>query len=184
MTRDFFDYNSVFTENRIVLVYGGPLWADAVYSMADILRKYLDLKGQPANATQSIFAVFVEQLNNMMMHSAEKECIVQVGGSYSELPKGSFVLGINEGNYYLQTGNIVTKKNSEVLKERIDYLNSLEKKELIDSYKEKVKEKFGSSDRSAGAGLIEIAWRAKSKIKYEFTHHADDLLHFTMYVTI
>ena len=184
MTFDFCEYGDVFTDNRTILIYGGPLWSSGVYNMADMLRQYLDMNNQSSSAI-SVFAVFIEQVNNMLMYSEEKECINHPDGYNFELPKGSFLLAVNDGTYFIKTGNIVAKETAEILKNRIDYLNSLEKKELLCDYKEHVKSKksiFGS--KGAGIGLIEIAWRATSKIKYEFMPNENDMVHFTMCVTV
>ena len=184
MTLDFCEYNTVFTDDRTIFVYGGPLWANGLYSIAEVLKQYLDMNDKQSN-TASVFAVFIEQMNNMLIHSAEKESINHPDGHIFELPKGSFILGIQDGSYFIQTGNVVAKENADMLKERIDYLNSLEKKELMCNYKKQAKNKgIRLGDRGAGIGLIEIAWRATSKIKYEFMPDKNDMVRFTMHVTV
>jgi len=185
MTLDFSTCDKMFAKNHTILVYGGPLWANGVYNMAAVLKQYLDMRDQSSNEAHSVFAVFVEQLNNMLMHSEEKEMVSQPDGSTLELPKGSFILGIHNGSYFIQTANAVAKDNAPALKDRIDYLNGLEKEALMNNYKERVKSKKSSSEtKGAGLGLLEVAWRCTSKIAYEFTPGEDNMLNFTMRVTI
>jgi len=71
------------------------------------------------------------------------------------------------------------------LKERIDFLNTLDKKELRQFYKEQMKaENDNPESKGAGLGLTEIARRATSKIEYEFIPYGEGLSYFTMYVTV
>jgi len=185
MILDFKSYNKIFADPEIILVYNGPLWSGGIYSMAEMFRQYLDLDGQPSKASLAVFAVFIEQLNNMMMHSAERVHISHPDGESSESPKGSFIVGISGDSYHIQAGNAVTLKDSETLKARIDHLNSLSKKEILDDYKERLRAESDQTDsKGAGIGLTEIAWRASSKLEYDFATREDGSLYFNIYVTV
>jgi hypothetical protein len=127
--------------------------------------------------------VFVEQMNNMLMYSAEKE--EHAERKPVETASGIFVLGTLDKSYYVQTGNVIKNSSVGLLKERIDFLNTLDKKELRQFYKEQMKtENDNPESKGAGLGLTEIARRAASKIEYEFTPYGEDLSYFTMYVTV
>jgi hypothetical protein len=176
--------DKTFANKNIILMYNGPLWSTGIYGMAEMFRQYLDLDGHPSNASTTIFAVFIEQLNNMMMHSEERVKISHPDGGHSESPKGSFVLGNENGDYFMQAGNAVSKENADILKERIDKLNALDKKELLQGYKDRARTENDNPESSgAGIGLYEIAWRAKSKIEYTITPYEDNF-YFTMYVKV
>ena len=186
MILDFTSYNKIFANSEIILVYNGPLWSGGIYSMAEMFRQYLDLDGQPSKASLAIFAVFIEQLNNMMMHSAERVHISHPDGESSKSPKGSFIVATSGESYHLQAGNAVSLENSKTLKKRLDHLNSLSKKEILADYKERLRADSdeASDSKGAGIGLTEIAWRASSKIDYEFTTRDDGSLYFNVYVTV
>lgn len=73
----------------------------------------------------------------------------------------------------------------EILKTRIDYLNTLDKKGLRKFYKERLQaENDNPESKGAGLGLIEVAKRASSKIEYEFEPRGEGMKYFTMYVEI
>lgn len=182
---DHSEYSRIFTDNHTIILYVGPLWPNGIGSIAELLQRRLDLYGRPSNASYAAFAIFVEQLNNMLMYSASKERIEYPDGSFSELPQGSVILGINEGSYYIKTENFVSEEDAKTLKENIDYLNGLEKKELLWNYKSKLRTcNMKTGSKGAGLGLIGIAWRAKSKIGYEFTPGDNNMQQFAMYVTV
>jgi hypothetical protein len=175
----------MLTDNNISIIYSGPLWAEGIDGMAEFLQRMLDMADMPLNASQSVFSVFVEQMNNMLMYSAEKEKQEHPEIGIRETSKGVFVLGSHEKSYYIQTGNVIKDSSVEILKNRIDLLNTLDKKELRNLYKEQIRsENDNPESRGAGIGLTEIARRASSKIEYEFVPYGDGLSYFTMYVTI
>jgi hypothetical protein len=179
------EYSKILAENNIGIIYSGPLWADGIDGMAEFLQRRLDIDDMPLNASQAVFSVFVEQMNNMLMYSAEKQCREQQDAANREASKGIFVLGNHDKSYFIQTGNVIKNSSVELLMGRIDHLNTLDKKELRQLYKEQMKaENDNPESKGAGIGLTEIARRATSKIEYEFTPYAEDLSYFAMYVTI
>jgi hypothetical protein len=185
MKFDMLRFRKTLEDNNIIVIYCGPVWAGGIDGMAEMLQKRLDFDDISVSASQSVFSVFVEQMNNILMHSAEKERFRHSDNALKEAAKGVFILGVHDKTYFIKTGNVVTEKNAKILKESIDHLNTLDKNELRLHYKEHLKaDNSNLESKGAGIGLIEIARRATSKVEYEFKPHGDGLLYFTMYVTI
>jgi hypothetical protein len=184
MKVDILQYSKMLADNQINIIYNGPIWPDKLENFADILQRQFDFDKLPLNISQSVFSVFIEQLNNMIMYSAEKENI-DYHDKNMEVSKGTFILGAQDKTYYVQTGNAMKNSNVELLKKRIDYLNTLDKKELRQYYKQQIHgEDDNPESKGGGIGLIEIARRSSSGIEYEITPLGDDLSYFTMYVVI
>jgi hypothetical protein len=153
--------------------------------MAEMLQSHLEFDDISLSASQAVFSVFVEQMNNIMMYSADKERKTSLEGIPLEVSKGIFILGVYDAKYFIQCGNTVTHYNAEVLKKRIDYLNTLNKKELRLYHKQQMyAENDNPESKGAGIGLIEIARRASAPIDYEFEPYSNDLQYFTMYITV
>jgi len=183
MKFNILEYSKLLSQHNISIIYSGPLWAEGINGMAEFLQKRLDMDDMPLSESQAVFSVFVEQMNNMLMYSAEKEKHPETGAA--ELSSGIFVLGTQDKAYYVQTGNVVKNSSVGILKERIDFLNTLDKKELRQYYKEQMKaENDNPESKGAGLGLTEIARRAASKIEYEFIPYGEGLSYFSMYVTV
>ena len=179
------DYVKLLAKHNITVMYSGPVWADGLDGLSNILQQRFDLEDLPLEASQSVFSVFVEQMNNMQMYSAEKETFAKESGEQFEVSKGIFILGVKEKSYFVYTGNVVSNRNAAILKERIDHLNTLEGKELRKYYRECLNtENDNPESRGAGLGLIEIARRASSKIAYDFSEHDSGNKYFTMHVEI
>jgi len=185
MRLNILEYGKLLAEHNISMIYSGPLWAEGIDGMAEFLQKRLDMDDMPLSASQAVFSVFVEQMNNMLMYSADKEKREHAETKPAETSNGIFVMGSHDKSYYVQTGNVIRNSSVGLLKERIDYLNTLDKKELRQLYKEQMKaENVNPESRGAGLGLTEIARRATSKIEYEFIPYGEGLSYFTMYVTV
>jgi hypothetical protein len=184
MNFDIMEYSKMLAEQNISVIYSGPIWAEGIDGLAEMLQRRLDFDEMPFSSSQSVFSVFVEQMNNMLMYSAEKEPARDLAG-IKNVSVGIFILGKQNKNYFVKTGNFVTDKSAGVLKNRIDFLNNLDKAELRKFFKEQVNCKDDNPEsRGAGLGLIEIARRTSSKIDYEFLPGADGLQYFTMSVVI
>ena len=182
---DMLGYHKMLRENKITLVYSGPLWAEGIGGVAGTLKKRLEYDELPLETSQEVFSVFVEQMNNMLMYSTEKEQFDTPDELHSEAPKGTFILGTKGKSYFIQTGNMMRNETVDPVRNRIDYLNTLDKLELRKYFKEQMRlESSDPESKGAGLGLIEIARRISSKIEYTFTPFDEKYTFFTMYVTI
>lgn len=185
MLFDMLEYCKMLEKNHLNIIYSGPLWMDGVEGIAAILKKRMAYDELPLSASQAVFSVFVEQINNMLMYSADKESPGQPENAFGEASKGTFVLGKMGKTYFLQSGNVMSSDSIDMIRDRIDYLNTLDKPGLRKYYKEMIRqENRNPLSRGAGLGLIEIARRSSSKIEYDFTPLDEDKCFFSMYVEI
>jgi hypothetical protein len=172
MILDMNEYSAILKKLHISIIYSGPMWEDGIRGLAEMVRVHLSHDKLPSNAAKSIFSVFVEQVTNVLMYSAQERT-------------GVLVLGHKENTFFIQTRNAVKNDSIDFIKGRIDHLNTLDKQGLRQFHKEKVKSDNDNPDsKGAGLGLIEIARRATAPISYEFEKIDDDRSYFTMYVEI
>ena len=186
MIIDMLQYYNIIKKHNINIIYNGPIWADGVEGIGHTLRKRLEFDELPLVTSQSIFSVFVEQMNNMVHYSADKQQFsLESTGEEFDIATGVFVLGAIDKKYFIQCGNKIKNDQTQMIKERIDYLNTLDKTELRKYYKEKIKAENDNPDsKGAGIGLIEIAKRSSSKMEYSFVPMEDGYSFFTLYVTV
>ncbi|MEG2000001.1 MAG: SiaB family protein kinase [Evtepia sp.] len=185
MMFDMLAYYNMLKKSKVDIIYSGPIWADGVEGIGRTLRKRLELDDLPLTASQSVFSVFVEQMNNMLLYSTEKAEFTLEGGKPTEISTGVFILGAQGKKYFLQSGNLMPTNQADAFKARIDYLNTLDKVQLRKYYKEQIKSENKNPDsKGAGLGLIEIARRATSQIEYSFTPIDEEQSFFAMFVQI
>ena len=181
MNFDMLEYHKMLNTNNITLVYSGPLWSEGIGGIAGTLKRRLEFDELPLETSQKVFSVFVEQMNNMLMYSAEKGQLEKA----SESTIGTFILCKEGKTYYIQTGNVMKNKNVELVKNKLDHLNTLDKQALRKYYKEQTRlENDNPESKGAGLGFIEIARRISSKIEYSFAPYDEGLTFFTMRVAI
>jgi len=175
-------YMKILSELDIDIIYSGPMWDDGIKGLSEMVRARLDKDEISENSARAVFSVFVEQVTNMLMYSEEKEIYPK---SEKPVPVGLLVLGHKDDLFFVQTKNHIKNENAELIKERIDYLNTLDKKELRRHHRQKLNEENDNPEsRGAGLGFIEIARRAANPIGYEFEKIDETLSSFTMYVEI
>jgi len=186
---DLSKYNEVVEKLNIKVIYSGPMWEDGVKGLAEMVKTHLSHDQLSGSASKAIFSVFVEQVTNILMYSAEKE-------QYSQPPDyelvnvsiGTVIMGNRtdkRDTFFVQTKNAIKDEHIKFLKERIDYLNTLDKNGLRQYYKERMRSDSDSPEsQGAGLGLIEIARRATAPIGYSFEQISEGLSFFIMYVEI
>jgi len=185
MKIDILAYNRMLIDSNISIIYSGPLWAEGIDGMAEFIQRRLDKDELTLGASQAIFSVFVEQVNNMLMYSVEKELSEDTENPCLDVSKGVFLMGKQGNSYFLQTGNYMKTSGVKLLKSRIDYINTLDKQQLRQYLKEQRKaEDNNPESKGGGIGLIEMARRASSKLDCQFIPCENGFTYFTMYVTI
>jgi len=185
MILDMIEYTDMMNNLDIDIVYSGPMWKDGIKGIADMVENRLKIDGLPESAALAIFSVFVEQLTNVLMYSAEKKYYTTNENKTVEVATGMLVLGQKGTTYFIQTGNLIKTESTGRIKNNIDHLNSLDKKELRKLYKERLKaENDNPESKGAGLGLIEIARRTTAPIGYKFEQKNGEFSYFTMYVEI
>ena len=185
MVLDMSEYTQMINKLNINIIYSGPMWEDGIRGIAEVVKIHLSHDNLPGSAAKSIFSVFVEQVTNMLMYSAEKETFSQPGQDGVDVSMGMLVLVHKNNKFFIQTRNSINNEHIALVKGRIDHLNTLDKKELRQYQKERIKEVNDNPEsRGAGLGLIVVARRATSPIEYEFERYDDQRQYFTMYISI
>jgi hypothetical protein len=172
----------LFRENGVTSVYSGPLWPEGIEGLAAMLLSQLRRDGVSPELSQSVFSVFIEQMNNMLMH-----CARGGSGAAGGQPdaKGTFLLGAAGKGYLLQTGNMVNNWDIAPIREKIDRLNAMDSEGLHAFYRERMRSRNDNpGSKGAGLGLIEIARRASSGIEYTFQECGEGVSFFEMCMTV
>lgn len=182
---DMNEYFTIIKNLNISIIYSGPMWTDGLRGLSEMVKANLAVDDLPGSAAKSIFSVFVEQATNVAMYSAEKERFPQRDEDPIDVSAGMLILGNRDKIYFIQTRNAVRDEQAEFIKSKIDYLNSLDKKEIRRYYRERLRsDNDNPESQGGGLGLIEIARRASAPIKYAFERIDEQLSNFTMYVEI
>ena len=129
--------------------------------VGEAVKHKLALEDTDTKTQRSVFAVFVEQVQNMIRYSAEKI-------PSSEMRYGVLTIGRESDDYVVHAGNLVARSDAARLREKLDQIRNMDKEELRALHKERLR--LGPEEGSKGAslGLMEIARRASKPIEFEF----------------
>jgi len=185
MVLDMRKHSAMIKDSSIYIMYSGPMWYDGIRGISEMVKSQLEGEKLPGSAAKAIFSVFIEQVTNMLMYSAEKDHLIKHDNNHADVSTGILALGVKNRTYFIQTGNAIKMENAAFIRERIDYLNTLNKKEIRQFYKEKLREENeNTGSKGAGLGLIEIAKRATAPINYSIEQINEQISFFSMYVEI
>jgi Family of unknown function (DUF6272) len=149
----------------IMLSYTGYVSEGVLYSLGEALKQKLSLDHTDKNITKRLFSVFVEQVQNMIRYSSER----QAGGTPPiELSVGLIVVGREAGELFVVCGNVIEASGQARLAERLGMLAKMDKEELKQHYRERLKEEPEAQSKGASIGLIEIARRASRPVEFDF----------------
>jgi hypothetical protein len=172
LARELFNLRSQLRESGIVFAYCGYVTEPVLTGVGDALKQKLVLEDMDTKTARSIFAVFVEQMQNIIHYSAEKgqhaASSESAKGGPQELRYGIMTISRNGGGYIVKAGNLVEKNDIERLSSKLDHIRRADKEELKAMYKERLHSEPSDGSKGAGIGFIEIARRVSRPITFDF----------------
>ncbi len=164
----------------IIMSYKGAATGGLISSMVEIVQNRLaDIEPKLA-IKKKVFSILIEILQNIYHHFEEVQII-----NKNEDDIIMFVLARSEtGNYYINSGNYMSRSHVPALQRRIDETNALSRDELKEKYRQVLNNGNLSDKGGAGLGIIDIARKSGNKLEYNFNHYNDNLSFFSLTVHI
>jgi len=157
MLNALFDFKEKCDKQGILLSFYGSFSQELLVEIGETLRNRI--KFDNPNKTIKLFAMFIEQAQNIVRYSTEKTFNKELNCSLSN---GVIVIGYQDDSYYVLCGNQVNKKNIEFITKKLTALHGMDKNELKSYYKEQRK------SLTAGLGFIELARKSVKPIDFDF----------------
>ena len=121
-----------------------------------------------------VYLILVEGIQNVSKHQE----------SILENDHGFFIIQHRENDYHISTANLIDKNNIDYLVEHIEKINKLSTLELKTLYKEILKHGEMSNKGGAGLGLVDMARKSGSKLRYKFVPYNEEFSFFYMQTTL
>lgn len=151
------DIHKYFQDKGIVLFLKGDFDSETTGNMVRMLGENTDIEHN-RTLQRAIFHAGVELLQNMSRH----------GSTITGSKEGVFIMAIHNNEVVLTTRNFVDHSHRDAFEQHLEEINQKTREELTDWYQSKLKESMLKDELNAGIGLIEIARRISSGIKYSF----------------
>ncbi len=167
MLENLYNFKTELNQRGIFFCFSGPISQELLVEIGDTLKNKMRLEDTSSSTVFNVFAMFVEQVQNIIHYSAEKIPLNEP--EKAELSSGIVVVGYENEHYYVLCGNMIECKTVDRLREKLTALQNMSKDELKRYYKEQRKKKVPEEDsRGAGLGFIELARKAVKPIEFDF----------------
>jgi hypothetical protein len=180
LARDLFAFRAVLLQKGIMFAYSGYVTEPVLNGVGEALKQKLAIQETDTKTVRSVFAIFVEQMQNMIRYSAEKVPPEKPPEAPLELRYGVLTIGQENGDYVVQAGNLIHRSDVERMRKRLSAIAAMDKEQLKAAYKEQLKAEPDEHSKGAGIGFIEIARRASKPIEFDFMDVDDKYAFFAL----
>lgn len=168
-------------QEKVILSFNGVVTSDFLTAVLDIMENKMNDLDESPKTKKKVYYVLVECLQNLYHHIEDEEGMK----SNSKVSKAALVMIVkDEGGFLIQTGNYIDKKNVQKLDQRLKKINSLDKDDLRDYYREVLGNGSVSNKGTAGLGMIDIARKSGNKLEYQFLDIDEEFSFFSLNVKI
>lgn len=178
---NIYDLYHRMESNKVVLSFKGDVTSELMSSVLQIIEQRMDSLNEAPRLRKKVYNVLVECLQNLYHHidevPAEKE---KSGVDRSAI----FMISLRDNGYAITTGNYILTSRKQSFKNRLEKINSLDKQELKELYKEVLSSDSRSDKGGGGLGMIDIARKTGKKLNYDFAPLSDEYSFFSLNINI
>ena len=181
MDLDIFGFYDKMEESNILLSFKGEITSDLLTSILQIMESKLENFEEKSKTKKKVYHVLVECLQNLYHHVDE---ITAVDDKTKRARTAIFMIGKDDSNYNIITGNYILSKNIDSLTARMDKVNSMSVDELKVLYKEILNNDQYSDKGGGGLGLVDMARKTGQKLGYNFKKIDDEYSFFSLDIKV
>lgn len=180
MMNSIHDFYDMMEKSNIMLSFKGEVTSDLLTSILQIMETKMETLDEPPKIKKKVYNILVECLQNLYHHIDEDD-----KETAQNEKSALFMIRKNEdGEYSIMTGNYMAVENMDLMKNRLDKINSMDKDELKVYYKEVLNNGEMSAKGGGGLGMIDIARKSGKKLEYDFADVDDKFSFFSLNVKI
>lgn len=176
---DMLEYRQQLFNSGIILCYNGFITQDVMVGIGSTIKTRMRAKNVGDNVVRGLFALFVEQMQNVIRYSVEKECVCS-GNDCNSLSYGLLVVGVEDESYFVSCANMIDNKDVQKLQSNLSYIKSLSKGELKKLYRNTLMNETPENSVGAGVGFIDIARKATKGFEFKFSPLQDGFSFFAI----
>jgi hypothetical protein len=174
-----YEYKQELKGEGIIFSFSGPMSHDIIEGIGSAIRvKISEGENGDKNIALKVFSIFVEQVENVINYSVEKDSID------SDMGFGIVVVGKKDDTYFISGGNKIPNEKVEKLESILSNIASMDKEQLKLFYKERRRAAKEGDSKGAGIGFIEMARKSSKPIEFNFIPVDSDHTFFTIKISI
>lgn len=181
MDNNLKELQSMLQNNNMLISFSGKFSQGIIEELGEAIKKHMEAEDMPKNDIYNVFAIFIEQTQNIKNYSMKKEGTV----TYNRIANSGIVsIGKLESAYFIWSGNVIERDDEDKLRDKLEQLRALDKLELKKLYKEQIKKQLEPGSTGAGIGLTDIARKSSQPIEYSIEKLDDRFSFFQIKVLV
>ncbi len=185
ITREMIILNSLYSYKQnlerdgIIFSFSGPMSHEIIEGIGGAIRAKIG-GGEDGDkkAALKVFSIFVEQVENVINYSVEKD------SKNCSMGFGVVVVGKKDGVFFISGGNRIEREKQGKLEEYLTKLAAMDKDELKVYYKERRRAGKEDDSKGAGIGFIEMARKSSKPLEFNFQKIDTKYSFFTINISI
>ena len=181
MSFDIKEYYSRLSGGDVLMAFKGSISSELITNVLEVVESRLDEYDESSKIRKKVYNVLVESLQNLYHHI---EVLPEAMRKEYDEKFGILVVSRQDDKYKISTGNFITQDKVDVLRNKIDKINSMSREELKDMYKFILNHQRLSEKGGGGLGLVDIARKTGNQLDYTFERYDDQYYFFNLDVFI
>lgn len=169
MWKSLHDLKARLNGEGILICFAGEFSHGIIEELGKAVRKYLELENLERSSLTDVFAVFVEQTQNVRNYAARKAALGNTAHTFQD---AIVVIGKSGDHHVVSSGNVVERGDMVQAVAWIEELRGLDAAGLKAAYKKQLRRE-AEPGKGAGLGLIDMARRASQPLEYT-VHDLDE----------
>lgn len=161
-------FSDLMKESDANIVYLGKVTQSTIDGITDMMEESMLDRAESKQTTKRVYHVMIEALQNICKHADSTAEYASNSLEQGLAKDGIFLIGHNEDEYYVTTGNQITTENTIALRDTLDKINALDKDGLREMHKKAMFEGEISDVGGAGLGFIDIKKKTGTEYEYYF----------------
>lgn len=181
MSFDINQYYSRLNGGDVLMAFKGSITSELISNVLEVVESRMDEYSESSKIRKKVYNVLVESLQNLYHHI---EVLPEKMLKEFDDKFGILVVSRRDEGYKISTGNFIGHDKVDVLRNKIDKINSMSRDELKDMYKFILNHQRLSEKGGGGLGLVDIARKTGNSLEYTFEKYDDDYYFFNLDVFI
>ncbi|MGL1887053.1 MAG: SiaB family protein kinase [Reichenbachiella sp.] len=177
-------FQDLMNESDANIVYLGRVTQSTIDGITDMMEESMVDRQETKQTTKRVYHVMIEALQNICKHADSTAEYASNNLEKGLAKDGIFLIGHNETEYYVTTGNQITTANTISLRDTLDKINALDKDGLREMHKKAMFTGEISDVGGAGLGFIDIKKKTGTEYEYYFDPISADHCFFILTIRI
>jgi len=176
LAQNMYSFRNYLRESGIIFCYSGYMTEDVLVGIGKAIKQKLTMDDEDKKTAKAVFSIFVEQVQNVIRYSAEKE----TKDNAMELRYGVLTVGRENDRVFVACGNTIRESDRERLNTTLSAIRDMGREELKQLWKDTLRGETPEWSKGAGVGFIDIARHSRKGFDFDFAHIDNELSFFTL----